>query len=55
MIHRPKRFYRHMNREIAMQIRDLYFARRMTQKQLGELYGVSQNTVCRIVSGRVWA
>ena len=50
-----KRFYRYMTRQIAEQIRDLYFSRWFKQAELAELYGIRQHSVSRIVSGRVWA
>ena len=54
-MHRPKRHYRHMTREKADMIRELYFSGKGTQKQLGEKYGIRQGTVSRIISGQVWA
>ena len=54
MTHRPKRYYRHMSREKAEQIRRLYFSRAGTQKEIGRRFGIGQNTVSRIVSGYVW-
>lgn len=50
-----KRRYRHMSRQIAQQIRDLYFSRWFKQAELAELYGIRQHSVSRIVSGQVWA
>ena len=50
-----KRLYRHMTRQIAEQIRDLYFSRWFKQAEIAELYGIRQHSVSRIVSGRVWA
>lgn len=48
------RQYRHMNRQLANQIRDLYFSRWFKQREIAELYGIRQHSVSRIVSGRVW-
>lgn len=50
-----KRNYRHMTRQIAEQIRDLYFSRWFKQHEIAELYGIRQHSVSRIVSGKVWA
>ncbi len=50
-----KRNYRHMSRQIAEQIRDLYFSRWFKQAEIAELYGIRQHSVSRIVSGKVWA
>lgn len=52
---RPKRYYRHMTREKAHEIRRRYFAREKKQRELGEEYGITQQTVSRIVSGIIWA
>jgi predicted XRE-type DNA-binding protein len=49
-----KRHYRHMNRQLAEQIRDLYFSRWFKQREIADLYGIRQHSVSRIVSGRVW-
>ena len=51
----PKRHYRHMNRTIAVMMRELYFGRRMNQRELAEFFRVRQNTVSRIISGQTWA
>lgn len=51
----PKRHYRHMTREKAERIRELYFSRQMNQVQLAEKFGIRQPSVSRIVSGQVWA
>jgi DNA-binding transcriptional regulator LsrR (DeoR family) len=53
-MNRPKRFYRHMDRQKATEIRRAYFAREANQPQLAARYGIRQNTVSRIVSGLVW-
>ena len=50
-----KRHYRNMTRQIADQIRDLYFSRWFRQHEIAEIYGIKQNSVSRIVSGQVWA
>lgn len=52
---RPKRFYRHMDRSKAEQIRALYFSRQKKQVELAAMFGIRQNTVSRIISGMVWA
>jgi DNA-binding transcriptional regulator LsrR (DeoR family) len=44
-----------MKREDAQRIRDLYFSRQATQKQLAEQFKISQSAVCRIISGWTWA
>ena len=46
--------YRHMNAEIAAEIRRRYFAREATQAALGREYGIRQHSVSRIVSGLSW-
>lgn len=53
-MHRPKRYYRHMTREKAQEIRQRYFSREANQAQLAKEYAVRQNTISRIVSGQVW-
>jgi len=50
-----KRHYRHMTREDAAKVRELYFSRQATQKQLAERFRISQSAVCRIISGWTWA
>jgi DNA-binding transcriptional regulator LsrR (DeoR family) len=52
---RPKRFYRHMTKQKADEIRRLYFSRQKKQVELAEMFGVKQNTVSRIISDMVWA
>lgn len=49
------RRYRNMTRERAEEIRALYFARTHTQRELGELFGLRQGSVSRIISGQTWA
>ncbi len=44
-----------MDRKKAAEIRRAYFSREANQRQLGERYGIGQNSVSRIVSGLVWA
>ncbi len=51
----PKSRYRHMTRTIADEIRRLYFSRQAKQSELAERYGIRQNSVSRIVSGKVWS
>lgn len=55
MSHRPKSFYRSMTREKAQEIRRLYFSRQKNQRELGEMFGITQHSVSRIISGLVWA
>jgi len=43
-----------MTAEKAMEIRTVYLATRCKQKDLAVQYGISQSTVCRIISGEVW-
>lgn len=49
-----KRYYRNMTYEKAEEIRRRYFAREANQRELGEEFGIRQNSVSRIVSGIVW-
>ena len=53
-LYAPKRYYRNMTAEKAMEIRTVYLATRCKQKNLAVQYGISQSTVCRIISGEVW-
>ena len=52
--HRPKRFYKQMDRETAEFIRELYFIGRHKQKDIGAVFGITQGSVSRIVAGLVW-
>lgn len=52
---KQKTNYRHMTRTIAEEIRRLYFSRQAKQAELAERYGIRQNSVSRIVSGKVWS
>lgn len=52
---RPKRFYRHMTKQKAEEIRRLYFSRQKKQAEIAEMFGIRQNTVSRIISFMVWA
>lgn len=52
---RPKRFYRNSNPRIAAVSRDLYFVGKLKQHEIAWLFGVSQHTVSRWISGQVWA
>lgn len=47
--------YRNMTPAKAEEIRRLYFVERLKQWQIGELFGISQGNVSRIVSGHVWS
>ena len=49
-----KSHYRNMTPKKAKEIRRLYFRERMKQREIGELFGISQGNVSRIVSGVVW-
>jgi len=51
----PKSHYRHMNRTIAVMMRELYFGRRMNQVELAAFFRVRQSTVSRIIAGLTWA
>lgn len=37
------------------EIRRIYKAGNITQTELGRIYGVSQNRICKIISGHSWA
>ena len=52
---KQKTNYRHMTRTIAEEIRRLYVSRQAKQAELAERYGIRQNSVSRIVSGKVWS
>jgi len=43
-----------MNKEKADEIRKLYFTKRMKQWEIGELFGIGQPSVSRIISDQVW-
>jgi predicted XRE-type DNA-binding protein len=43
-----------MTRLKAELMRVLYFNRILNQRQIGELFGLRQHSVSRIVSGQVW-
>jgi len=43
-----------MDRERAEKIRELYFQKTATQKELAERFGVSQSTISKIISDQVW-
>jgi len=49
-----KSHYQHMTPEKAKEVRRLYFVERLKQWQIGELMGIQQGSVSRIVSGLVW-
>lgn len=51
---RPKSHYRNMTPLKAQLIRVLYFNRLLNQREIGELFGIPQGSVSRIVSGQVW-
>ena len=52
---RPKTHYRGMDRRKADLIRELYFVGKLKQHELGRMFGMTQGSVSRIVSGVVWA
>lgn len=52
---KPRSFYRDMTPEKAKRIRELYFTRKYKQWQIGEMYGIPQGSVSRIVSERSWS
>jgi DNA-binding MarR family transcriptional regulator len=52
---RPKSQYRHMNRRAARVLRDLYFVGRIKQTDLARMFGRSQGTVSKIISGQSWS
>ena len=54
MIRKQKSRYRNMTREKADLARKLYFSRKMNQREIGELLGIRQHSVSRIISGQVW-
>ncbi len=41
-----------MDKRLQLWLREVYFARLATQCELAKFLGVSQTTVCRIVSAR---
>ena len=49
-----KRFYRDMTPAKAAEIRRLYFKERKKQREIGEMFGISQGNVSRIISDRCW-
>ena len=46
--------YMGMNMDRAEQIRRLYFNREYNQKQLSAMFGCTQGSISRIISGMVW-
>ncbi len=54
MTPRPKRYYRNMTPTVAIFLRWLYFDARLKQGQIGDIVGMRQGSVSRIVSGQVW-
>lgn len=51
--HSPRK-YLHMTRERAEAVRRLYAEGLLTQKQIADIYGIAQSSVCRIVLGDRW-
>jgi len=46
---------RKLNRQLARVIRSRYFNREATQLQLALEYGVSEPTICRVISMKTYA
>jgi hypothetical protein len=49
-----KRTIKKNNIEVAEAVRKLYKTKRYTQKELGELSGLSQRQISRIVNNKIW-
>lgn len=43
-----------LTEDIVIRIRDLLSEGRLTQREIGQIYGVSQTAVCNISTGRRW-
>jgi DNA-binding MarR family transcriptional regulator len=52
---RPKSHYRNMNRKAAKVLRDLYFVGKLKQHELARMFGRTQGTVSKIISGQSWS
>lgn len=52
---RPKRHYRNSSPLVARVARELYFVGRLKQHEIGRMFGLSQGTVSRMVSGQTWS
>ncbi len=52
---RIKTRYRHMTPMAAQAVRDLYFVGRLRQWQIAKMFGLTQQGVARIVSGKSWS
>jgi DNA-binding MarR family transcriptional regulator len=52
---RPKSHYRNMNRKAAKVLRDLYYVGKIKQTELARMFGRSQGTVSKIISGQSWS
>ena len=50
-----KRRYRNMTPAKARRIRHLYFEKGLRQWEIGKMFGITQHSVSRIVSGKSWA
>ena len=46
--------YKGMSREKADRIKQLYFTGNYRQADLASMYGVSQSTIARSISGQSW-
>ena len=51
---RPKRFYRNMDKRKADLIRQLYFVGKLKQADLARMFGITQGSVSRVISGLSW-
>lgn len=43
-----------INQNIADEIRKIYDTDNLSQRELGEIYGISRGTVCAIIEGKIW-
>ena len=43
-----------LTREKALEIRKLYGTTNLSQRKIGEMYGVAESTISRIVNGQFW-
>lgn len=51
---RPKSRYRDSSPTVAEFVRWLYFRGKLKQRQIGELLGMQQGSISRIVSRQTW-
>lgn len=52
---KKKTFYRDMTAEKAAKVRELRFTEKLKQVEIAAITGVCQSSVCKIISGQVWA